>query len=148
MINVAYREFKKKGDTSWTIGTVSDAPGAAYLWHYWIPIMLLLNREQFRLCGLDEVLADTSPFLYPVELRWEFLEWLEEELITEFLTPHIPTEVLEAVQGGRAPSLFFSVMKDAVFHTPLNSTVKHIPSMIDFWISYRKIIYRRDLYGS
>jgi hypothetical protein len=102
MINVAYRDFKKTGDTSWTIGTVSDAPDAEYLWHYWIPIMLLLDREKFRLCSLDEVLAERSPFLYPVELRWEFLEWLEEGIIQEFLTPHIPTSVLEAVRMGRA----------------------------------------------
>lgn len=107
MINIAYRDFKKTGDTSWTIGTVSDAPDAAYLWHYWIPIMLLLDREKFRLCALDEVLAERSPFFYPVELRWEFLEWLEEGTIQEFLTPHIPASVLEAARMGRALLIVF-----------------------------------------
>ncbi|HXQ74721.1 MAG TPA: hypothetical protein VN844_29725 [Pyrinomonadaceae bacterium] len=107
MINVAYRTFEKTGDSSWTIGTVSDAPDAQYLWHYWIPIMLLLDREKFRLCSLDEVLAERSPFLYPVELRWEFLEWLEEGIIQEFLTPHIPPAVFEAARIGRALIIIF-----------------------------------------
>jgi len=102
MINVAYRNFEKTGDTSWTIGTVSDEPDAAYLWHYWIPMMLLLDREKFRLCALDDILAEGSPFLYPVELRWEFLEWLEEGIMREFLTPHIPASVLAAARTGRA----------------------------------------------
>ena len=69
--------------------------------------MLLLDREKFRLCSLDEVLAERSPFLYPVELRWEFLEWLEEDIIQEFLTPHIPTTVLEAARIGRALIVIF-----------------------------------------
>ena len=94
MINVAYRSFKRTGDTSWTIGTVSDEPDAAYLWHYWIPMMLLLDREKFRLYALDAALAEGTLFLYPVELRWEFLEWLEEGIMREFLTPHIPAPVL------------------------------------------------------
>src|ERR1700728_700746 len=107
MINVAYRDFKKTSDRSWTIGKVSEAADGAYLWHYWIPIMLLLDRENFRLCALKDVLADESPFLYPIELRWEFLEWLEAGMIQEFLTPHIPSSVLEAARIGRALIIVF-----------------------------------------
>jgi hypothetical protein len=107
MINVAYRDFKKTGDTSWTIGAVSDSPDGEYLWSYWIPMMLLLDREKFCLCPLDDVLAEGAPFLYPVELRWEFLEWLEEGIIQEFLTPHIPSSVLDAARLGRALLVVF-----------------------------------------
>lgn len=107
MINVAYRNFKKTGDASWTIGTVSDAPWAEYLWHYWIPVMLLLNREKFRLCALDDALSEGCSFLYPIELRWEFLEWLEDGFIEEFLAPHIPDSVLDAARKGRALIIVF-----------------------------------------
>jgi hypothetical protein len=107
MINVAYRDFKRTADTSWAIGTVSDAPGSAYLWHYWIPVMLLLDRDRFRLCALDEVLSEGSPFLYPLELRWEFLEWLADGAIQEFLTPHIPDLVLDAARKGRTLVVVF-----------------------------------------
>ena len=35
----------------------------------------LLKREQLRLRQLDQVLVEGGPFIFPLELRWEFIDW-------------------------------------------------------------------------
>jgi hypothetical protein len=106
MLDIAYPSLTQEGD-AYVVGPVSDRPGEGYLWHYWIPWMALLKREQLRLRQLDQVLAEGGPFIFPLELRWEFIDWFARGMATDFLTPHIPSSVMKAVRAGKAIILLF-----------------------------------------
>ena len=69
--------------------------------------MAMLDRDHLRLRRLEQVLADGCPFVFPLELRWEFIDWFARGIATDFLTPHIPPAVLEATRAGKAIILLF-----------------------------------------
>jgi hypothetical protein len=107
MLDIAYPSLTQDGGNAYTIGAVSDQPGEGYLWHYWIPLLALLDREHLRLRRLDQVLVEGNPFVFPLELRWEFLEWFARGMATDFLTAYVPPAVLSAVRAGKAVVLLF-----------------------------------------
>jgi hypothetical protein len=107
MLDLAYRSLTREGDDAYLIGQVSDRPRADHLWHHWIPWMAMLDREHLRLRPLGQVLAEGRPFVFPVELRWEFIEWATRGMDSDFLAPHIPPTVLNAARAGKAIILLF-----------------------------------------
>src|SRR5262249_38679493 len=68
---------------------------------HWLPAIALLDRANLRLRRLDEVLAERSPFVYPLELRWEFLNWFARGEARAF-APHVPPPVFEAARRRHA----------------------------------------------
>ena len=110
MIDLAYASLTQDGDGTYVVGPVSDEPGNAYLWHYWLPWLALLDREHLRLRRVDTVLEDGRPFVFPLELRWECIKWMKKfkrDRSAEFLTPHVPPAVLDAARSGKAIILLF-----------------------------------------
>jgi hypothetical protein len=107
MLDIAYQSLTQDGDDAYAIGAVSHRPADGYVWHYWIPSQALLNRRHLRLRRLDQVLVEGGPFVFPLELRWEFLEWFARGAANDFLTPHVPPAVLSAVRAERAVILLF-----------------------------------------
>ncbi len=106
MLHIAYPSLTREGDV-YVVGPVSEGPGEGYLWHYWIPWMAMLDRDHLRLRRLEQVLDDGCPFVFPLELRWEFIDWFARGLSTDFLTPHVPPAVLTAARAGKAVILLF-----------------------------------------
>ena len=107
MLEIAYSSLSQDGDNSYIIGAASDRVGEGYVWHYWIPSLALLDRERFRMRRLDQVLLEGSRFVFPLELRWEFVEWLARNRGTDFVTPYVPPMVLSAARAGKAVILLF-----------------------------------------
>jgi len=110
VIDLAYASLTQDGDAAYVVGPVSDAPDNGYLWHYWLPWLALLDREHLRLRPLDIVLREGSPFVFPLELRWECIKWMKKlrrNKAVGFLSPHIPSSVLAAARSGKAIILLF-----------------------------------------
>ena len=110
MIDLAYAFLRQEGDQAYVVGPVSGRPDSGYLWHYWLPWLAVLDREHLRLRQLDGVVKEGGPFAFPLEFRWECIRWMAQFVQgrpTEFLTPHIPSAVLDAARGGRAIILLF-----------------------------------------
>jgi hypothetical protein len=107
MLNLAYRQLTQESADVCEIGSVSETGGAGYLWHYWIPWMAMLDRKRFRLCQAGQAQAEGRPFAFPLELRWEFVEWARRSAGADFLTPHVPLGVLTAVRTGKAVILLY-----------------------------------------
>ena len=110
MIDFAYAALTRESESAYEVGPVSDRPDGNYLWHYWIPWLALLDRHYLRLRKLDTVLAEGSPFVFPLEFRWEFIRSMQgyaKRRGAEFLAPHVPSAVLEAARGGKAIVLLF-----------------------------------------
>ena len=107
MLDIAYSSLSQDGDNAYIIGAASDRAGAGYVWHYWIPSLALLNREQLRIRRLDQVLLEGGRFVFPLELRWEFIAWFERNMAADFVTPYVPPVVLSAARAGKAVILLF-----------------------------------------
>ena len=56
---------------------------------------------------LDQVVLEGNRFVFPLELRWEFIEWFASNMASDFLTPFIPPVVLKAARRGKAVILLF-----------------------------------------
>ena len=69
--------------------------------------MAMADRPHLQLHPLERVLVEGSRFAFPLELRWEFIEWFAGGKATEFVTPHIPGPVLKAARAGDAIILLF-----------------------------------------
>jgi len=107
VLDIAYPSLSQDGDNAYVIGAASDGAEGGYVWHYWIPSLALLDREQLRIRRLDQVLLEGSRFVFPLELRWEFIAWLARNKAADFVTPYVPPVVLSAARAGRAVVLLF-----------------------------------------
>jgi hypothetical protein len=107
VLNLAYTSLKQDDPYACTVGQISDRADVGYLWHYWIPWMAMADRPHLQLRPLERVLAEGSRFVFPLELRWEFIEWFAAGKATEFVTPHIPELALKAARAGNAVILMF-----------------------------------------
>jgi hypothetical protein len=107
MLDIAYQSLTEAGEDAYVIGSATDRPEAGYVWHYWIPSLALLDREHLRLRRLDRVSSDGGSFVFPLELRWEFLEWFARGQAKDFLTLHVPPAVLQAARARKAVILLF-----------------------------------------
>src|SRR5437879_5712657 len=103
MIDLFYPTLHRTGPSSWTLEAIPSEDG--YLWHYWLPAIALLCPERFTLRASKD-LSEQS-FVFPLELRWEFLDRFAELPSDQFLTPAIPAWVLERARTGRAIVLVF-----------------------------------------
>ena len=75
VLNLAYTSLKQDDSNTCTVGQISDRADVGYLWHYWIPWMAMADRPHLQLHPLERVLVEGSRFVFPLELRWEFIEW-------------------------------------------------------------------------
>jgi hypothetical protein len=107
MLDIAYSSLSQDGDNAYIIGAESDQAGEGYVWHYWIPSLALLDRERLKMRRLDQVLLHGNRFVFPLELRWEFIEWFAHNMAADFLTPFVPPGVLRAARAGKAIILLF-----------------------------------------
>lgn len=107
MLDIAYTALKQDGDNAYVIGPASDRADEGYVWHYWIPSLALLDREQLRICRLNEVLLEGRRFVFPLEFRWEFIDWFTRNTAADFVTPYVPPPVLSAARAGKAVILLF-----------------------------------------
>lgn len=107
MLRLAYPSLRREGGNACVIGAADELPRADYLWHYWLPWMAMLDQKRLGLCEAGQALAEGRPFTFPLELRYEFLEWAHQGRAAEFLTPHVPAQVLAAARAGRAVILLF-----------------------------------------
>src|SRR6202035_3663154 len=107
MLDIAYESLTQSGDGAYEIAAASNRPTEGYVCHYWIPSLALLDREHLRLRRLDQVLREGGPFVFPIELRWEFLDWFARGTVKEFLTGSVPSAVLSAPRERRAIILLF-----------------------------------------
>ena len=101
MLDIAYPSLSQDGDNAYIIGAASDRAGEGYVWHYWIPSLALLDREQLRMRRLDQVLLEGSRFVFPLELRWEFIEWFARNMAADFVTPYVPPVGAERRAGRK-----------------------------------------------
>jgi hypothetical protein len=109
-MDFAYVSLTRERESAYEVGPISDRPDGSYLWHYWIPWLTLLDRHRLRLRKLDTVLTEGSPFVFPLEFRWEFIRWMQgyaKSRSAEFLVPHVPSAVLKAARRGKAIVLLF-----------------------------------------
>jgi hypothetical protein len=107
MLDIAYPLLSQIGDNAYIIGAACDQAGAGYVWHYWIPSLALLDPKQLRIRRLDQILLEGSRFVFPLELRWEFITWFARNMASDFVTPHVPPAVLSAARAGKAVILLF-----------------------------------------
>ena len=115
MITLAYDLLTVDADGGACVGT-DPAHQEPHLWHYWIPALAVLKPDTFRLCSAQDATASGIPFLYPVELRWEFLEWFRHKP-DQTLLGHIPPAVLDAARRSRAVLvLSFAHEARSLFH--------------------------------
>ena len=115
MLDIAYPLLRQIGDNAYIIGAASDQAGAGYVWHYWIPSLALLDPEQLRIRRLDQVLLEGNRFVFPLELRWEFITWFARNMVSDFVTPHVPPAVLSAARAGKAISKTCCRKREAIF---------------------------------
>ena len=120
MLEIAYSSLNQDGDNSYIIGAVSDRVGEGYVWHYWIPSLALLDRERLRMRRLDQVLLEGSRFVFPLELRWGFIDWFARNRATDFVTPYVPPMVLSAARAGKAVVLLFFAHEGRTLSFTLN----------------------------
>lgn len=83
------------------IGVSSRALGAklAYGWNYWIPYIASLNAPDYQMAPLEQLVDSDKKFIFPLELRWEFLEYLSRTNDKSFLDAYIPDKVFDAIRG-------------------------------------------------
>jgi hypothetical protein len=108
MLDLAYPSVRQDDGYTCSVGPLSDRTDAGYVWQYWIPWMAMADRQQLQLRPLDRVLAEGRPFVFPLEFRWEFIDWFARGMDAAlFGTPHIPPSVLNASRAGKAVILMF-----------------------------------------
>jgi len=107
MLDIAYPSLRQDGDNAYTIGAASNRPGEGYVWHYWIPSLALLDRERLRMRRLEQILLEDNRFVFPLEFRWELIEWFARNMAADFVTPYVPPVVLNAARAGKAVILLF-----------------------------------------
>src|SRR4051812_38655343 len=103
MVALAYPFLHRRGEHSWDIGRIAtNADDPPHLCNYWLPTLAVLNPRKLRLRHLDEALADTAPFVYPLELPWDWVKRAPQGASDAWLTPHVPEAVLAAARARRA----------------------------------------------
>lgn len=99
--------------------SVEIAPANARrpVWTYWVPLLCLLSPERLEAVPVAAAGASARPFVYPVELRWEVVEWCARHGERESLVV-LPQEVGRAARAGRAIVLVSLMHESRVLFTP------------------------------
>lgn len=88
------------GGSGLSVG-IAPANARRPVWTYWIPLLCLLSPERLEAVPVASVAASARQFVYPVELRWEVVEWCARYGERESLVV-LPPEVTRAARAGQA----------------------------------------------
>lgn len=91
------------------------------VWTYWIPLLCLLSPERLEAVPVAAARASGRPFVYPVELRWEAVEWCTRNGERESLVV-LPPDVVRAARAGRAIVLVSLMHESRLLFAPATGT--------------------------
>jgi hypothetical protein len=104
------------GGSGLSIG-IAPANARRPVWTYWVPLLCLLSPERLQAVPVAVAGASARPFVYPVELRWEVVEWCARNGERESLVV-LPPEVGRAARAGRAIVLVSMMHESRVLFAP------------------------------
>lgn len=112
-----------------------------YVWHFWLPYLIMLNPDRYRAAPLEELVDRNIPFIYPIELRWHFIEWLAEGREDDFLSDHVPELVLQAVRAGQAVILinFAHEARQFVYRKVVNGELRSVYDDLLSFVTTRRL---------
>lgn len=104
MISFGFENCRRLDDGRLRVETTrrADEAGVSYGWNYWFPYLGAADHHLYRIDAVTDLLARGEPFIFPVELRYEFIEALARADGRSFLDPYVPPDVMAAIRTGQA----------------------------------------------
>ncbi len=116
-LTIAFDEaVVEAGGSGLSVG-IAPANARRPVWTYWVPLLCLLGPERLEAVPVAAAGASARPFVYPVELRWEVVEWCTRNGEHESLVV-LPPEVAGAARAGRAIVLVSLMHESRVLFAP------------------------------
>lgn len=118
---IAFDEVVAEAGGSGLSVEIAPANARRPVWTYWVPLLCLLSPERLEAVPVAAAGASARPFAYPVELRWEVVEWCARNGERESLVV-LPPEVERAARAGRAIVLVSLMHESRVLFSPASGT--------------------------
>jgi len=96
---------------------IAPANARRPVWTYWVPLLCMLSPERLEAVPVAAAAASARPFVYPVELRSEVVEWCAQNGERESVVV-LPPEVGRAARTGHAIVLVSLMHESRVLFAP------------------------------